>query len=211
MSEKIFQPKQIKKTEVDLERVAQYEQVKRGLSSHFVSYETGTERIEAFKTGIAGVLKYLENSDDIIEALEKCEHIEDRKKFVEAVFEAVKPVIDFKITSPEAFLSDGEDARAFIEINELLSYELRDDFIFIHLLPEERVGKGLTKFKEGLSILAEIVDKHQEIETIRAESSWIIKRHPAIIEKFGFTIDGKENAHMERAYFLKRYLSREIK
>lgn len=215
------QPKSQEKIEKEKEREKLYYQARNGIAALFETYKTEEERINAIKWQIGKVKEYLEDPEKISADLEACKNIEDKQEFIEAVFKAGKPIVDLKIDKPEAF-ERGEGDREFLKVNELLSYGVGLDFIHIHVVPEEKVGNVLAEFREGLEKLAELVNDNKTIKYIEA-TSWIVAKHPKILERFGFTIDGEiseayrqehfqgndaqiHRAHINREDFLAKYL-----
>lgn len=165
----------------------------------FDSYETGQERINDLNEQIDR-LDFLENKEIMKKELEKCVVLKTKKDFVEQVAAIIKPFIDLKIENPELFVREPGNDRKFIEINKLLSYEISGNLIRIHVVPEEKADRGLHKFKEGLQDLARLVDENKEIEIIEA-TSWIVAKHPKLLEKLGFIVDGEVSEEIRREHF----------
>lgn len=208
MNEKYFSNEKL--PEISQERMKLNEQTKRGIDSLFKSYESGEERISTMIKHFndIDILKYIENSEEMLSRLQACASIQDRVEFVNAVFDAVQPEIELRMKKPELFIFE-EDEGQHIDINGLLSYELSgEDFINVHLLPDERSSEVMTKFNEGMSKLAEMVNSHEDIKLVKAGSLWIIKKHPKLVEKVGFTIIGENEAYMTREVLLEKYLKK---
>lgn len=165
----------------------------------FDSYETGQERINDLKEQIDN-LDFLENKEIMKMELEKCVAIKTKKEFVERVMIIIKPFIDLRTERPELFVREAGNDREFININDLLSYEISGNLIHIHVVPEEKVDRGLHKFRECLQNLAKIVNENKDIEIIEA-TSWIVAKHPKLLEKFGFSVDGEVSEKFRRTYF----------
>jgi hypothetical protein len=205
-----------------------YRVEKKKLVALFKSYLTGKERIAALKPAIESVSGFLENSDEILKRLTECEQIDNRPEFINNVFATIRPVIDLMIERPELFefeeekQSEEKGIQKRIELNELLSYSIEGNFIFIHAVPKSEVKEGLIKMNEGLNKLAEIINERKEIQTVEV-ASWIVTKHPNIIKRLGFELDGEisddfrakyfhndnaviHRAHMAREDFLKKYL-----
>ncbi|MFA4817130.1 MAG: hypothetical protein WC608_00200 [Parcubacteria group bacterium] len=187
----------------------------------FDSYENGQKRIDDLRWQIDR-LEFLENKETMKKELEKCINIETKKKFVDEVITIIMPFIELKLEKPELFMREAEADREFMKLNELLSYEIKGDSILIHMVPGEKVENFVIKFKAGLQKLAEILNENKNIETIQA-TSWIIAKHPKLIERSGFVIDGEiskkireehffgdkskiSQAHILRNDFLEKYL-----
>lgn len=210
------------------EREGIYKSTKVKLITLFKSYSTGKERMDEIRSQIEKVLDSLENKEEILRQLTECEQINDKRIFIDKVFDTIKPAIDLMAEKPELFESDKEGGiQEIIKINEILSYSVEGDFIFIHVIPKEKVADGLTKMNEGLNKLAEIVDERKEIKTVEM-ASWIVTKHPNVVRRFGFELDGEINkdfrnkyfqgdnavihkAHMTKEDFLKRYLKKSEK
>lgn len=158
----------------------------------------------------------IENKEAFLSRLDECADIEEKDQFVDALFELFKPIIDKKFEDPESFLAEGEKRPDYIEINKVVSYEISESTIFIHIylneVPEQRNENILTKFKEAMQKLAQVVQNHPEISLIEG-NSLMIARRPRVIERFGFTVDKESTesslnrrAYISREDFLKRYL-----
>lgn len=190
------------------EREKMYEVAKRSLGAIFKTNPDSESRIGPIEEEVKRMSSYIKDSERILAGLDECAAIKDRKEFVEKVFEVIKPMIDLKISNPQVFLIEGEEEREFIEINEVLSYEKKGSgAIEMHLIPKEVHRDIYKRLTDGLRRLAKIINQDKNIEIIEAES-WIVTRHPKIVQKFGLTIDdiraGK--AHISREDFLKNYL-----
>jgi len=187
----------------------------------FDSYGTGRERIDNLKEEIDR-LDFLENKEVMKAELEKCINIKIKKEFVDKVVTIIMPFIELTLEKPDLFMREARADQEFVKLNELLSYEIKSNSILIHMVPEEKVENFAIKFKAGLQKLAEILNENKNIETKQA-TSWIIAKHPKLIERFGFVIDGEINeeirkehfsgdkskisqAHMLRNDFLEKYL-----
>ena len=203
------------------ERELSYEAAKRKINVLFDSYETGQERIDDLIEQI-GNFDFLDNRNQLKTELERCADIKWKKEFIERVFAIIKPIIDLSLDRPELF-PEGGSSKEFVRINELISYERKGNICYIHIIPEGKVEQGLSEFMSGMKNLAKVVDGDRNIETIEA-TSWIVAKHPRLLEKFGFTVDGEiskevravhfpgdksmiSKAHISRNDFLKKYLA----
>jgi len=167
----------------------------------------------------------------IKESLQECSTIKDKDDFINKVSSAMKPYFDFQRDSPKDFdliarkhshekAARGESSHKYI--NEVLSYEVKENTIAIHLA--EARDLGIIEVKRlvlsGLKDLAQIIENREDkekINEIEAES-WIVGKNPGLAEKFGFTLgeivsetSRMPNVPVRRAYisteeFLKRYL-----
>lgn len=223
---------EFKQSGIDLEQENKKREICRStkvkLATLFKSYPTGKERINEIKSQIERILDSLENKEEILKRLTECEQIDNKVAFIEEVFNVIKPVIELMAKKPELFelekdeQSEEAGVQEIIEINELLSYSVGGDFVFIHAVPRNEVKDSLTKMNEGLNKLAEIVNERKEIKTVEM-ASWIVARHPNIVKRFGFELDGDissdfrnkyfhndnaviHRAHMTKEDFLERYL-----
>ena len=168
------------------------------------------ENLEAIEaTGDAEAIKF---------ALQNCMRFTDKQLFAQAVFEALKPVLDRQFLEIDSF-NPSPDKR--VVVNESLSYDIQGDSLRIHIFTG---GLGnLSRYVEGLDVVAEVLEQHPEVTTVDA-ISWIVVKHPDILErKLGFTVqreadkkptakivDGEEigYAYMDREDFLTKYLKK---
>ena len=89
----------------------------------------------------------------------------------------------------------------FIPANEVISYGVEENLIHIHVIPEKKIEKIISKFKDGLREVANVVNDNEKFEKITA-ASWLVAQHPEIMEKrYGFIIDGKISEEMRSRYF----------
>jgi hypothetical protein len=207
--------KELQKSHEDIEKEREYVVVKTKIGVIFKTYQKGKERVDSMKENLARIMKLHGVENTIGVELDQCANIKDKREFIEQVFKLIKPLVDLTIKYPELNEKDPLDDFERIQINELLVCHMKKNIAEIHIRPRESLGETIVKLKNGLEILAEIVNKNKDIEMVKGES-WIIARHPKIIEKFGFVIDetdgsaiGKttRSAHMTREDFLKKYLN----
>ena len=90
--------------------------------------------------------------------------------------------------------------REFTAINELLSYGKDEDLIHIHVVPDQKVENFMTSFRSGMERLAEMIDADKSIKEVTA-TSWIVAKHPKILERAGFVVDGEIEEVMRKAHF----------
>jgi hypothetical protein len=209
------------KSSEEIRREKEYEMAKVKTGVLFKSYATGKERVKFMKESVEELAKIYDIKDTMSAELDLCANIQDKREFIERVFNITKPLIDLIFEKPELLEmdlseeSEEKDKYERILINELLVCDIEKNIIEIHIRPKEKLNDTLVKFKEGLEKVAEIINSHEEIELVKVQS-WIIARHPRIAEKFGFVL-GEEvkletgevvrNGHMSREDFLKRYLN----
>lgn len=222
MIEQIPQINSGQKVESESEKERVFETARTKINVIFDSHETGEQRVDDLKSQIDETT-FLENKEAMKKELEMCIGINTKKEFIDAAFKIIKPIVDLRLERPELFVREGGPSREFFRINELLSYEINRNTLYIHVIPEEKVKHFLIKLREGLQKLAGIVDGNTDIEVIEGES-WIVAKHLDLIEKLGFIIDGEINeedrethypgekgrifkAHISRDDFLKKYLS----
>lgn len=90
-------------------------------------------------------------------------------------------------------------------INDLLGFEFNEDLkqIDIHIAnqKDKPLGEKLRLLREGFRELADFLKHKSEIEKINA-TSWIVKEHPKLLERLGFTIVDRslEAWHRKREY-----------
>jgi len=88
-----------------------------------------------------------------------------------------------------------------IKLNEMLSYDRKENEIYLHLSPSETFGvsEKVAFLKRGFSKLTQILKADPSIEKVVAVS-WIVTVNPGIMEKLGFVIDGPVS-HKEQVTF----------
>lgn len=179
-----------------------YRKARVKLGMIFGFHENGEDRARQLKEDFAKYAEFLENGEALMASLETCARIENKKEFVETVLEMTKPFVELALERPELFAPAEGQSREFIKINDLLSYGIghQGDLIHIHVVPDAEVRAGISKLKEGFQELAKIVKENERIETIRA-TSWIVAKHPKILEKLGFILDGEISKEMREKYF----------
>ena len=143
------------------------------------------------------------NSDDITTSLKECRLIEDKSIFIERVFDAQRPIFEFRENNPAEFQRIGRNSIEHFPINEVLSYNrasygTSQDQVFIHLDPVEHGEVSIDQIVDGFKKLKEIVQKDESIKVINADS-WITAKKfgERILEAFGFTL-GKVLTDEER-------------
>ena len=159
-------------------------------------------------TGQSGIIR---------DQLLACAAITDKDAFAEAVFQAMRPVID-RLYADQGTLSQADTKRVYV--NEMLNYDIQGDSLRIHIFTG---GTGdVRRYLEGLSMVAQAVSENPNIKTIDA-ISWIVLKDKRVTERIlGFTIqkdaDGKPivvetiegqdygHASMTREDFLSKYL-----
>lgn len=170
----------------------------------------------------------IKGKDNLISQLEECRSIQDKDVFIDRIFSAAQPVLEFRDNNPEEFQRLKREGSKNLPINEVLSYnralyETGGEQIFIHLDPVRFGDVSLNQIKDGLRELAQIIKEDESIKVINA-NSWITAKQPGLLEKFGFTI-GKvltdeerekyfpgekrqvRESSITREEFLKRYLT----
>ena len=200
-------PENPKKEQTNENLDGYYEVAKKSLGAIFKTYSNGQDRVKSIKEEVKRMSSHIENSSQILEELDRCAAIDNRKEFIESVFLAMKPMIDLKISNPEVFIAEGEYEEKYEEINEVISCEIRNDVLCVHVIPDRTHSDIWDKVNEGFKDIARIVESDKNIKSIQGES-WIVSKHPKIVEKFGFSIDKNETAKakMSREDFLERYL-----
>jgi len=116
----------------------------------------------------------------------------------------------------------------FIQANEVVAYGVKENLIHIHVVPEKKIEKIISKFRDGLREIANVVSDNEKIEKITS-TSWLVAQYPEVLEKrYGFIVDGKISeemksrhfadekrevweAHMDREDFLNKYFHDNLK
>jgi hypothetical protein len=170
-----------------------------------------------------------EDNSQIIESIKVCAEIEDKDVFTERILSILEPLIKIETADPKAF---EEKRREFFvddigstKLNEILSYEIDNDVIHLHLSParefikEKGIPGFIKEIRDGFISLAKILEENKEIKDV-VGISWIIAKNPTLLEGLGFSVEhGKipnENnpeggerpisiASISREKFLERY------
>lgn len=178
---------------------------------------------------------YPDHVDDLNTRLSNLDNIDDVDVLVPVAVEEVNNFLADHFTKEEhekihrqAFIESG----GFTPLNEILSFNTHEDTAYIHLAPAETLGpKALIKnVKDGFVELARLLETEEGLKEIKSvvASSWIVAKHPKLIESAGFTIDGpidEKNrrgmfpgdtreiwtSHMDRKEFLEKYLKNLLK
>jgi hypothetical protein len=98
-----------------------------------------------------------------------------------------------------------------IDINRVvyISFKLGGEQICINMhnaksLSVEDLRKG---FNEGLKEVARRLKENPELNTVKkiAIRSWIVEKHPKVVERYGFSLEGVDSASMSRDDYIRRY------
>lgn len=153
----------------------------------------------------------------IIEQAKTAALTEDRHEFVSGLMSAMRPLLEFKISQPEVYEEMDRRAffaPYMTRVSKVLGYDIVDNHIGIHLAPARTLKRSEwnASVDEGLKALAKAIkesnlvqiegekdkatgkvkiEKHNvnsdDIKVIVAKS-YIVKDHPYLIKKLGFTI-----------------------
>jgi len=197
------------------QKEAFYSIAKEGLGKVFRAFPTGEERVGAIIT----VLPMLINDEK--ERLLSCGGISDEQGFIENVFEVILRLVDRYIADEKEFKKATiERKTGFKMVGDVLSYGVEQNWVHVHFSPVDKFGAK--KIEKEFGDLAKIIFLDPSTKKIQAES-WIVAEYPALLERFGFTVEGpiskeqKEkyfsdekrpvwDAYISRDDFLKRYL-----
>jgi hypothetical protein len=199
--------------------------VKDELGKFFDNYENSEGRLKAIQAKAKNFL----DKEKLQQLLDESSGISDRNEFIEKIYPLIKPVVDLRRNNPKEFEEKEREVivneNKFIPINEILSYGLGGkDFIHIHLSPAEtmNLSEKKTALEDGFKKLAQLVKDNEDIKYITA-TSWIVAKHPRLMESIGFTVEGEidketkerhfasekrkvDKATMTREKLIKRYL-----
>ncbi|MBI2639849.1 MAG: hypothetical protein HYW90_03095 [Candidatus Sungbacteria bacterium] len=91
--------------------------------------------------------------------------------------------------------------RGFIPLNRLLAYGIYKNEVHIHLLQDKIDDPGL--IRQGLSELAHKLTSNPELQNIDkiTATSWIVAKHPKLMERLGFTIEGPITEELKKEHF----------
>ena len=87
-----------------------------------------------------------------------------------------------------------------IQINELLSYWIEKENVYVQIVPEKEVKNVMDRFMEGLHELAGTVQANENIKKISI-NSWVVAVYPMVLERFGFEIEGEVSTEIKKKYF----------
>jgi hypothetical protein len=212
-----FQPEAPKKEENPIDKDLFYKLTKQKLSQLFSMFPTSRECIDEFISENGDMFKDTENGDSMKVQLQQCGDIKDKRLFVETVFEILKPAYDHMFDALEGFTA--LEIKERVQVNEFLSYDIQENKLNVHVFSGGLEG-SFAKYAEGLCEVARVIEQHKEVESVEAVS-WIVVKHPKILERLGFTIEKEDNgqpkvetsngevtghASMTREDFLKKYL-----
>lgn len=190
-----------KVSKTEEKRVKLYERVRDDFAKKYDSHEKIEDAIEETLSQLEFFFtseNFTLDAEKLKNDLRMCSNAKTRDEFVDQAVLAWKPFMDFKIDNPAIF---EEIERAFISskegrvtINQLLGYEREEDgWISIHIARNKTVSVNEKRqfilfFSEGMKELAQVAQK-ENIKGIWAES-WIIAKHPDILKRYGFTVEG---------------------
>ncbi len=184
------------------ERKEFYNEVKFGFEREYNLNDNNKDRIEKILSGIK-VFFDMDDSpldtEEIKEAFRACTG-ETKEEFIESLMVAVKPFIDLKVSDPvlfeewerSLFMTGDKDHK----INQLVGYEEDDDgWLNMHFASNKYISSDQKRklpkmFVESMRHLAELAKKDESIRGINAES-WIVAKHPKMVERYGFEVTGE--------------------
>lgn len=203
------------------------------ISSIFDRNSNGEDRIkEIFERWDC----YLNNSEifhnqNIKDDILSLKNINNKEYFVKELMKISEPIFLFIKNNPQEATKiigsrDKNIIRKYWNLDNnykyagtFISYGIDKNTLHIHLPPSEDLikDKGIGYFRReilnDLKKLAEIIKENEEVKKITA-TSWIVKDHPEIFKKLGFSIgteDKKDrkylyHSHISRNEFLERFL-----
>ena len=144
------------------------------------------------------------------EAVTACADTASREEFITRVLLAIKPILEYRQDHP----AEAQQAirRAFVEhggftpLNEILSYgrSSHGEYVHIHLAPAEGITNWREQVIDGFRTLATLMREHPEewekVQRVTA-TSWIVAKHPALLEKLGFIIEGPIDEQARKRHF----------
>lgn len=196
-----------------------YQMARQKLSYTFLKYSNGSERIAALIAENQEEIELLENAEETKDELKAYASLDDKDEFVDAVFKVLQPVIDRVFDEQQKVVEGRPESQVFVA-NELLTYDFKEDKLFIHVFSGGLDGK-IGRYTEGLVTVATALEVHPEVKAVEAWS-WIVVQHPKILERLGFTVekdnegkpiifgDQQGRASMSREDFLTKYLKKEV-
>lgn len=181
--------------------------LKAKIQTCFDNFNNSSDRVDDIFQTLGEMIEYQNNKDELTDKLNELRSIEDKEIFCSSAFDILKQLIQWR----QENLAEFENIRRksfneqghFIEINQMLSYDINGKYIYIHVPPNMSTPTPdkLRLIQEGLKALVPIMEAHPEIEGITG-TSWIVATHPDILEKkFHFTIKGPINEEERALHF----------
>lgn len=159
-------------------------------------FDTAGSPVEAIMERLEGLLPlYDGDKDTLIAAVRTAASETDRAEFIERLSRALQPIIDLYAEKGEAFESVSRksfiEQGGFTEVNQMVAYDIDGDEMHVHIPPNGMTGTGekLQLLKAGLRGIATALAENSEVKQLRVES-WIIAKHPRLLDRMGFTIEG---------------------
>jgi len=183
------------------------ERGRQRLRNIFDTEKNGDDRIARILIELGPFLGQLIDDDpDVLERLYEAGKIENPDEFIETLLPVIEPLIRLRVERPEEYEKIARELFVrksnFTPLNQLLSYGRDENALHIHVAPNESVGlkEKLELLREGLNKLAIVVDEDPAITEVTA-ASWIVAKHPRILESLGFTIIGEVDGEMKKRQF----------
>jgi hypothetical protein len=201
----------------------------------FKYYNNGKDRINFIINSFA---PYFDNNlirkkEETKEKLLACAELNEENKFVNEIFEIIKPIIifikknpeierEFRDSTPEKVKREAFNILSgYEQIGTYISYGIDGKILHIHfpdakeLIKNKGVNFLINEIKNDFRNLAKVVDNNKQIEEITA-TSWMVNKLSTTLEKLGFFIinddfkDKEErnvkHAVISRNVFLDKYL-----
>ena len=208
-------PQQQNESNKNREEEIMHKTIRRKIATVFDNFEIGEDRIENLISESDDLFQKIEDSEGVKMQLKACASIGNKNEFIERVAAVLKPCLNFLVTQTDLMINSKRR-----QLNAMLAYEINDDAVCLHVFTGGLEGR-LSEFVEGLQELAKEVKNNEAITTIEAVS-WIVVKHPKVLARLGFVLDGGEDdlskkltlsngieyakAHMDKDDFLKKYL-----
>lgn len=134
-------------------------------------------------------------------AMTKEEIIDAVSTSLSEFFDANFTAEDLEQVSRKAFVRES----GFTELSKLLSFNTRGKEAYIHLAPGRtmRPKQLINDVRAGLQELAKRVETDESLKDVDSvhATSWIVARHPKLMERLGFTVTGAIEEELRRKRF----------
>lgn len=193
-------------TKAERERQNIEQQSRSRIYEIFDKFSTASERVDDIFNNLKNILAKMPNSAEIESSLESLRQIEEKELFCEKAFAILEQIIEWRENHLQEFeeirRNDFNEQGNFIELNKMLSYNIDGDTVHIHVPPNVSTpnSEKINLAYDGLKKLASIVAQDETIKTIVA-TSWIVAKHPSLMNKLHFTLEGEIDEKSRAEHF----------
>jgi hypothetical protein len=187
--------------------------MERGFGETFDKFESTDERVrEVLDRGVHRLESVVPDEEVLEAARTNLSNVRatDRDAFVLESIEAMKPVTEYRTAHYKEFQEASRrnfmEQPSFTPLNEVVAIdtEVAPGVIGLQIAPAEDVPNLRGVVEDGLRKLAERFRDDPELQKVWGKS-WIVKEHPRLVERMGFTLEGENEVGMDRDTLLRRY------